>query len=399
MPRRVQGPDGKVHEFPDDATDAEISAALDATPKKARTWGDVAADFLPTVGGTIGSLEGGTIGAAVGGAAGAGYRQLAQHATELPGALADIAHNVVEQPGATLRGFAQGAGQGAVDAGTQAAIQGGANLVGNAVVAGARNLAPALMQSALKPGIKSTLAAVKGGTTPPVVQTLLDEGINVTPGGIEKLNGIIGATNADIKSAINSLTGGIRPLAVTSRLSETARKFANQVNPQADLNAISDVGQNFLEAHGAQDLAPQAAQSLKTGTYAALKDKAYGEVKGATIEAEKALARGLKEEIAAEAQKSGIDLTAKNAREGAAITARDAIAKRVAMVGNRDPAGLAWLAHSPVTFMMAVMERSPVVKSMLARGLYQSAAKASGMPAEALRWAVGAIASAQDEEQ
>jgi hypothetical protein len=256
------------------------------------------------------------------------------------------------------------------------------------------------MQSALKPGLKATLSAAKSGTTPPVVQTLLKEGINVTPGGIEKLNGIIGASNASIADALAQIPASTRisPLQVAGRLSPTARAFANQVNPQADLEAISAVGQNFLDAHG-QPLTAQAAQSLKTGTYKALGSKAYGELKGSTIEAEKALARGLKEEIASEAAKAGIDLNALNAREGAAITAKEAIAKRVALVGNRDPAGLAWLAHSPTTFIMALAERSPAVKSYIARGMYQAAAQASKVPAEAIRWAVGAIASQSDQEQ
>src|SRR5262245_5548658 len=47
MPRIVKGPDGKVHSFPDEATDAMISAALGAVPEankasapKAQTWSD-----------------------------------------------------------------------------------------------------------------------------------------------------------------------------------------------------------------------------------------------------------------------------------------------------------------------------------------------------------------------
>lgn len=364
------------------------------TPRRMNI-GETAANLLPTVGGTIGSLTGGTLGAVAGGMAGAGYRSIARNADQILPAMRDVASNVISQPGATWEGFKQGAQEGALDAAKQGAIQGGANVVGNAVGGAARRLAPALMQSALKPGIKTTLSAIKSGNVPPVVQTLLDEGVNVTPGGIEKLNGIIGASNQTIQDALGGLPAGtaISPLRVVSRLSETARRFGNQVNPQGDLEAISQVGENFLGAHGAQDLAPMAAQGLKTGTYAALKSKAYGEVKGATVEAEKALARGLKEELASEAAKSGLDISAVNAREGAAITARDAIAKRVAMVGNRDPAGLAWLAHSPVTFLMAVSERSPLAKSLLARGLYSAAARASGMPTEALRWAVGTVAA------
>ena len=36
-PRRVQTPDGVVHEFPPDATDAEISAALNSVAPKPQT--------------------------------------------------------------------------------------------------------------------------------------------------------------------------------------------------------------------------------------------------------------------------------------------------------------------------------------------------------------------------
>lgn len=383
-------PDGFVPDTP--------AAATPAPTAPARTWGDTARDLIPTAGGTIGALAGGPIGSFLGGVAGSGYRQLAEHASELPDALADIARNWREAPTmarAALRGGAAGGAQAV----KEGAIQGAASIVGNAVTRGAQKVATGLMQSALKPGLRSTLNAVKGGQTPPVVQTLLKEGVNVTPGGIAKLNAIINATNAEIRGVVDGLPGAIQPLRVTSRLGDTARKFASQVNPQADLNAISDVGENFLAAHGASAISPKAAQALKEGTYTALKEKAYGEVKTAAIEAEKALARGLKEELAREAQKSGINLNALNAREGAAITARDAIAHRVAMVGNRDPAGLAWLANSPVTFVMALAERSPVVKTLLARGLYQSAAKAAGVPAETLRWAIGAIASSQNDEE
>ena len=339
----------------------------------------------------------GPAGAALGGAAGAGYKSLAENLTELPGALSDIARNWRQAP-AMARGALAGAGSGALDAGGQAALQGALSGVGNVIAAGAKRIAPALMQSALKPGIKSTLSSVKQGQVPPIVQTMFKEGVNVTPGGMSKLNSIIGATNDDIANAIGSLSpsASISPLGVAGRLSPLARRAAVQVNPADDLATISNVGQEFL-AGNAAGLTPQAAQAMKTGTYKALGQKAYGEVKSVGIEAQKALARGLKEEIEKEAAKSGINIGAMNAREGAAIEAKEAIAKRIAQIGNRDPAGLAWLAHSPVTFVMALAERSPAVKSMLARGLYKEAAYIGKVPVETLRWALGAIASQEPE--
>ncbi len=359
---------------------------------------------MPQIGGAIGGMFGGIPGAAAGGAAGQGLRSLAQSATELPGAVRDVARNMVEQPGATMRGAVGGAGMGALEAGAQAALNAGGQFAGGVIgqraIGAAQTVAPWLMQSALKPAAKATLGAIKKGNIPPVVRTLLDEGVNVTPGGIAKLNSIMDASNDAITHAFATMPAKatIAPIAVAGRLSPMARQAATQVNPADDLATISNAGQEFLEAHGAQNLTPQGAQAMKQATYKSLGEKAYGEMKGTAIEAQKTLARGLKEEIEREAKASGIDIAALNAREGAAITARDAIAKRVAQVGNRDPAGLAWLANSPTTFIMALAERSPAVKTLLARGLWQSAAKASGMPVDTLKYAMGAIASRAYQE-
>jgi hypothetical protein len=269
------------------------------------------------------------------------------------------------------------------------------------------------MHSALKPGVKFSVRAAKAGAeTPPVVKTLLDEGINVTQGGIAKLNRIIGATNKEIKDAIANIPFDVNPYKVASRLGDTARKFASQVNPAADLNAVSRVGQEFLETNAG--LIPGAeAQAMKTGTYRALGEKAYtGELKGAEVEAQKALARGLKDEIASEiggtlqgikgklGLPGGVDISALNAREGKALEALDALARRVAVGGNNNPLGLAALAVShPQTMLTFLMDRSPVVKSLLARGLYSAAGKAAGgVPANVIRAAVQTIASSTDDE-
>jgi hypothetical protein len=283
------------------------------------------------------------------------------------------------------------------------AVQGAAQAAGPLISKGMEHLGAGIMQSALKPGLRTTLAAVKSGEVPPVVRTLLKEGVNVTPGGIEKLNAIIAASNDTITEALNGLptkagtANAILPSAVAERLGPVMKQFANQVNPEGDLNAIESVGKEFMRTSG-PTLSATEAQALKQGTYKALKDQAYGTVKGSAIEAQKALARGLKEEVAAEAERHGIDITTPNLREGAAITARDAVAKRVAMVGNRDPAGLAWLAHNPTTFLLALAERSPIVKSYLARGLYSAAANAAGVPTAAIRTAIAAVASAGAED-
>lgn len=352
------------------------TAPASAVPPKP-DWIDTATGWLPAVGATAGGLVGsatdlvtgpaGTIGgAALGGAAGEAYKELINRARGRSGP-------------ATTAAATEAIGK-------EGAIQGAAQAVGETVVGpAARAVGGRLMQSAVKPGLK--FLTKSGGALPPVVKTLLDEGVNVTPGGVAKLQALVDATNSEIKSALAPSTATIAPLRVASRLNETARTFANQVNPHADLEAISQAGENFLDAHGAP-LTVQDAQALKQGTYARIGEK-YGQSGAASIEAEKSLARGLKEEIANEVP----DVSALNAREGKLLEALHVVGKRVALAGNRDPVGFAWAAHNPTTFLAALIDRNPAVKSLVARGLYNLAGQWAQVAPATIRVAVHALAS------
>lgn len=81
-PRTVRGPDGNLFQVPAEATDAQISAYLQAIPAanapnapKAKTWTDLAVNALPAIAGTAGALIGGAggtvLGVGVGGVPGA----------------------------------------------------------------------------------------------------------------------------------------------------------------------------------------------------------------------------------------------------------------------------------------------------------------------------------------
>jgi hypothetical protein len=147
---------------------------------------------------------------------------------------------------------------------------------------------------------------------------------------------------------------------------------------------------------------------MKVGTYRNLNKKAYsGELKEGSVEAQKALARGLKEETEAAVKSStGVDIGPLNAREGRLIEAGEQTAHRVAQSGNRDLAGFAWATGGPLgngpagaaNWLMAIMDRSPAVKSLIARGLWKPAAKVARVPPDMLRAAVAAITSAKDDE-
>jgi len=431
-PRRVQTPDGAIHEFPPDATDAEISAALngatqastsqkppDAEPS---TWdklksigmaiGDAekamaykATDALPAIGATVGSIVGG-IGGTVGGV-GVGGVPGSIGGAAVGGAGGEAAKQLLNR--AAGRGGPSSATQAATDIGKEGAVQGVIQGVGEGVgrVAGPilKWAGGRLMQSALGTGaigLDVAKQAAKKGELPKVVQTLLDEGVNVTPGGIDKLQTILGETNQAVKNAIAPMTGQIDRPVVAMRAYSAAKKMTEQTNPGADLRALGSEVEEFLNpVINKGPLSPQEAQAMKVGTYKKIGDK-YGtpaELNPAQVQAQMAFARGLKEEIErlATAQGRG-NVKVLNAREGKILEALEATGRKVAQARGVNPIGFAFVAHAPMTFLAALIDRSPAAKSMLARGLYNSAATATGVSPTLLRATVAAIGSAQDEE-
>jgi hypothetical protein len=155
-------------------------------------------------------------------------------------------------------------------------------------------------QSALKPSTGLTEAERTR-----VVDTGLVNEIPVTAKGLEKLHALLGDANTKIEAVIAAdPTRAVNPAAAVQNLRGVRQKFADQVNPRADLKAINASGQEFIDQFrsrkggAVRNIPAEQAQRIKRGTYRALGDKAYGELKGAQIEAQKALARGLKEELA-----------------------------------------------------------------------------------------------------
>jgi len=386
--------------FPDSMSDADINAAAaklyqqanpsHPPPDPAHSWVKTAADWIPAVGGAVGGFVGGIPGAAVGGGAGEGYKQLLTQAGEIPGALVDVARGLVNAPRETLSGFMTGAGEGAVSAGIEAGKQAAAQTAGTVIGAGMRAAAPRVMQAAVKPTIKMLAGVMKGEAVPRVVQTLLDEGVNVTPGGYQRLQELLTASSQKLKGLLGTAEAagapGVSPYAVTRRLGEVAARVGQQVNPVADVATVSRVGNEFLAEHGGRLIPLTEANALKEGTYQTLR-KSYGQLGSADIEAQKALARGLKEEI--EQQAPGVE--AVNRQIGNYTEAAKAVGRRVAVAANRDPVGFAWVAHNPQMFLAALLDRSPAVKSMLARGLYQSAGRVAQVSPQLIRAAVVAL--------
>lgn len=217
-----------------------------------------------------------------------------------------------------------------------------------------------LMQSALKPTIKQ----LKSGDAKVAVDTLLQEGISPTKGGVEKLRSLIDNKNQEIANVIQGSNATVNKFSALRPLSDTAQKFSKQVNPTTDLEAITKAGLDFLQhpSYPGPTMPVQDAQALKQGTYRILSKK-YGQVGTADTEAQKAIARGLKNEIAAAVP--AVD--GLNSQEANLLRTLDVAERRALMELNKNPAGLSWLASSPATWAAFMADRSAAFKALAAR--------------------------------
>jgi hypothetical protein len=269
------------------------------------------------------------------------------------------------------------AGVGAVVGGALPGLAKFGGVVGNKLEQLARGGAESLMQSAIKP----TLKQLANGDAGVAVRTLLDYGINPTKAGIEKLRGLIDDLNTQVADKIANSTATIPKANVLQRLADVKTAFGNTVSPTSDLAAIDRVGDDFLAhpLYPGPDLPVQAAQQLKQGTYKTLAKK-YGQVGAADVEAQKGLARGLKEEISnAVPEVAGL-----NAEEAKLITTLKVSERRALMELNKNPLGLTTMASSPAAMAAFLADRSALFKSLVARMVNGPAASVVGGVAPAL---------------
>jgi len=224
-----------------------------------------------------------------------------------------------------------------------------------------------VMQSALKP----PLASLQTGSAARAIDTLLDEGINVTKGGAEKLRARVELINDNIKDHIQNSPAVVDKNAVTSRMQGLVDKFRKQVAPLSDVASIQKVWNEFMDHPliNGDTIPVKVAQEMKQGTYKALGSKAYGELKGAEIEAQKEIARGLKDEIA----KAVPAVRELNAEESSLLNALSLVERRALISANKNPIGLGWLSTNPVHFAGFMADRSELFKSLVGRMLSSSA--------------------------
>jgi hypothetical protein len=262
---------------------------------------------------------------------------------------------------------------GAVGYGTNLAAQTATTLLGSgagkAVEPIAKSQAAKLMQSALKPNVKQDLMQ---GKSAKAIDYMLEHGIPVSEGGITKLQQHINKLRGEIGQLVQNSTGMVDKNTVARELQTTLDKFAKTANPQQSLKTIAEAWQNFVNHPmlSGNTMPVQLAQEIKQGTNAVLR-KSYGEMRGAEIEAQKGLVRGLRQEI--EKIIPGIDKL--NAKEGAAMDAKLLSEIRLHGELNKDPGGFGWMvaANNPQMALGWLAARSSYIKSLIARGLYKGA--------------------------
>lgn len=214
--------------------------------------------------------------------------------------------------------------------------------------------------------------SVDAATRANAVQTGLNLEIPVSKGGAAKLADLIDQMDKTRQAIIN--TDPNRPISSVRslrNLDDTRAKFANQVTPQPDMAEIDAVQQNFLNnpklrpavGPGPGSLPAVDAQAVKSGTYQQLGSKAYGELKSANVEAQKALARGYKDEIATQFP----ELKGLNAAESKALDFQPLLERAVNRISNHQAFGIG-------TPMMAAGTEAVTGSSKLAAavGLYKA---------------------------
>jgi hypothetical protein len=229
-----------------------------------------------------------------------------------------------------------------------------------------------LMQSALKPTIKQ----LESGQAKTAIQTLLKEDVNPTLGktifgkGIDTLQAKVDTLNSQIVDIIKNSKGTVNKSQVVSYLDDLEKNALNNALPAGDIAAIQAARQEFL-AHpllkNLEEIPVQLAQKLKVGTYKSLGEKAYGELKGATIESGKTLARGLKDLIG----KAEPGVLGLNKESQALYDTLDVAERRAFMEANKDIAGLSTLSKDAKNQIAMLADRNANFKALLARTIYK----------------------------
>ena len=311
------------------------------------------------------------------------------------------------QQGRVASGVGKSVGMGLALAGPGAVADAAKVAIPQPIADAAGNAAKRLYRSALKPSTTLDAAKVAGQ-----MQEGMDQSIPVSAGGQVKLSGLIDDLNQKIAAQIAARPNQpINRFAVASRLGDTADTFKNQVNPASDLAAVQKSGDEFMNSQPAQ-IPASDAQALKSGTYRQLSNRSYGELGTATVESQKALARGLKEELAS----AFPELNDLNAQDSKLIGLDDLMERAVNRISNHQMLGIGTPlaaagakavtgsnAAAGVTGVLKAVLDDPYVKSKVAIALNKASKGSVTVPMAAAKFqgyvnALGNAANAPNQD-
>lgn len=375
MGQLIEVPGHGVVEFPDGMTDEQISAAIKKNmmvpkaekPTRMETLKDAVLNsrHAPLMGGPMGMLTGESI-KKVG--------ELTDKAAyNVGGATTDVLAGKVSPEAAGLAGYL-------ANIGTQL---GASYLFGKAGAAVGKPTMERAAERTMGAAIKPLKADWESGDAAKAIKTLLKEDISPNQAGMRKLQEEINKLEGEIDLAIKNSPAMINKAKVGQRLRDALNTFRMQVNPQSDTEAIRkawDQFKNHPELVGKTEMPVQTAQAMKRATDKALGGKVYGELKGAEVEAQKALRRGLKEEIAAAVP----EVAPRNQRASELLNALEIGERRALMENNKNILGLAPIAPNTGSMLAFLADRSPAAMAQLARLMYRNSGVLPGGAASAV---------------
>lgn len=225
-----------------------------------------------------------------------------------------------------------------------------------------------IYQSALKPS--TTLTPIERSK---ILLTGLREGIPVTQKGAMELGKRLDDINGQIAEVIEQgrkVGDVVETSKIVTLLDDVKKEFGLTPNGLSRIDDIDKIKTNFLTQYG-DSIPTDVAQQIKKNTYRVLK-KSYGEMKGVAIESEKALARGIKEQLVAKYKQ----LESLNAKDSALINLDKALERAVARIDNTNIVGLGTTTASavnPWAGMVKAIIDAPLVKSKLGIALQKAA--------------------------
>lgn len=288
-----------------------------------------------------------------------------------------------DDPGSVLRAFSEAPYEagGAVTDFTGSPAAGVATNVGleaipmlfggEALKAGVplKDLGKWFMGKALGP----TLEDMKAGKAARAATTMLEEGVSPTKSGVETLRSRGEALNEEVTNLIANAKGQtISKGAVASRINDVISRIERtQATPQDARASAERVYDQFL-SNGVipKNIPVEQAQEVKQGIYKMLKDK-YGELGSETVESQKALARGMKEEL----EKSIPEIADKNSKASELWNALNVAERKALLESRKHLMGIAAITQHPGMFMAMMADRSAAFKALLGRMVYSGGAQ------------------------